>query len=102
AVAWYGQRQCVWLTLDAQGEDFFKLNDDLKTIQAVYLTPRTTDARFLNEMIKDKDGWPRFVLEILAKGEVPSRFPLRKSPTGFLPDQVFLTDWERWGTRPAQ
>ncbi len=96
AVAWYGQRQCAWLTLDAQGEDFFRLNDDLKTVQGLYLTPRTTDSRFLTEMIKDKDGWPRFVLEILAKGEVPSRFPLRKSPTGFLPDQVFLTDWERW------
>jgi hypothetical protein len=26
AVAWYGQRQCVWLTLNAQ-DDFFAIND---------------------------------------------------------------------------
>ena len=38
AVAWYGQRQCVWLTLNAQ-DDFFAINDNLKPVQALYLTP---------------------------------------------------------------
>jgi len=28
--------------------------------------------------------------------EYPPNFPLRVAPTGFLPEQLFLTDWDRW------
>jgi hypothetical protein len=47
-------------------------------------------------MVKDRESWGRFILQSLSKGQVPDGFPLKKAPTGFLPDQVFLTDWERW------
>ncbi len=62
AVAWYGQRQCVWLTLkctpDAKDpsthEDFFAINDYQKPINALYLTPQTMDARFLTQWIRGR------------------------------------------------
>jgi hypothetical protein len=42
AVAWYGQSQCLSLTLTARS-DFFAVNDYLKPISALYLTPQTVD-----------------------------------------------------------
>jgi hypothetical protein len=48
AVAWYAQRQCLWLTLDADAE-FFAVNDFLKPVHALYLTPETMDNRFLTQ-----------------------------------------------------
>ena len=105
AVAWYGQRQCVWLTLRCMPdtkdttfhEDFFAINDYQKPINALYLTPETMDARFLTQWIKAGDrSWGSFILECLVKGQVPPKFPLSKSPTGWLPDQLVLTDWQRW------
>jgi hypothetical protein len=42
AVAWYGQSQCVSLTLNAR-IDFFAINDYLKPVSALYLTPQTVD-----------------------------------------------------------
>jgi hypothetical protein len=35
-------------------------------------------------------------LECTEQGEVPTGFPLRKAPRGFLPDQLFLSDKVRW------
>ena len=51
AVAWYGQRQCVWLTLDAQ-DSFFAVNDYIKPVQALYLTPETMDGKFLSDWVR--------------------------------------------------
>ena len=51
AVAWYGRRQCVWLTLNAQ-DDFFAINDYLKPVQALYLTPETMDGRFVSDWVQ--------------------------------------------------
>ena len=42
AVAWYGQSQCASLTLSARG-DFFTINDFLKPVSALYLTPQTVE-----------------------------------------------------------
>ena len=99
AMAWYGDRQCVSLSR-IYPEEFFMINDDIKTVQALHLTPRTIDGRFLSQMIKDNKGWGRFVLQSLSKGEVPDGFPLKKSPQRFLPDQFFVTDWDRWAIPP--
>ncbi len=51
AVAWYGHRQCLWLTLNAESE-FFAMNDNLKPIQALYLTPETMDGKFLTDWVR--------------------------------------------------
>ena len=97
AVAWYGQRQCVWLTLNAQ-DDFFAINDNLKTVQALYLTPQTTDGKFLSDWLLSSDrNWGTFILGTL-QNQIPTGFPLRNAPTGFLPERLFLTDRERWKT----
>ena len=96
AVAWYGQRQCVWLTLDWQN-DFIDINKNLKPIQALYLTPKTMDGRFVTEWLEGNErGWGSFLIKVLTDQRVPDNFPLTKSPSGFFPEQLFLTDRERW------
>jgi hypothetical protein len=95
AVAWYGGRQCVWLTLDAQ-DDFFAVNS-LKPIKALYLTPQTMDGKFVTEWMEaPKRSWGNFVMQTLMDKRVPDKFPLTKAPAGFFPEQLFLTDRERW------
>jgi hypothetical protein len=98
AVAWYGQRQCIWLTLDAQSE-FFAVNDYLKPVQALYLTPLTMDSRFITDWVKAREfSWGSFIIDSVVKNKIPPTFPLRDAEAGFLPDQLFLTDRERWIT----
>jgi len=98
AIAWYGDRQCVWLTLSAQKE-FFDIYDYRKPIKAVYLTPVTMDARFLSQWVRaDEHSWGSFALESMMKRELPPEFPLRRAPAGFLPEQLFITDIDRWSS----
>jgi 4-amino-4-deoxy-L-arabinose transferase-like glycosyltransferase len=98
AVAWYGDRQCVWLTLDAQSE-FFAVNDYLKTVQALYLTPQTMDGKFISDWVgAGESSWGSFIIDAEVNKKIPPSFPLRNAPTGFLPDRLFMTDHERWLT----
>ena len=95
AVAWYGQRQCVWLTLDAQ-DDFIAVNK-LKPVLALYLTPQTMDGKFVTEWMEaPKRSWGNFLMQTLVDKRVPDKFPLTKAPAGYFPEQLFLTDRERW------
>ena len=109
AMAWYGQRQCVWLTLkcipdagdQTAHDDFFAINDYLKPINFLYLTPQTTDGRFYSQWFKaGEQSWGNFILETMVLKKVPGYFPLRKSPTGWPSDQLVLTDWPRWSMSP--
>jgi 4-amino-4-deoxy-L-arabinose transferase-like glycosyltransferase len=96
AVAWYGQRQCTWLTLNAQ-DDFFAINDYLKPVQALYLTPETMDDKFASDWVRaEEHSWGNFILQAVAQGKIPTGFPLNHAPTGFFPERLFLTDWDRW------
>ena len=96
AVAWYGRRQCMWLTLDAD-EEFYKINDYQKQIRSLYLTPKTIDSRFLSDWIRSGEhSWGSFVLSIIVGKEVPKYFPLRRMPAGFMPEQLFVSDRQRW------
>ena len=98
AVAWYGRHQCVWLTLNAQ-DDFFAINDYLKPVQALYLTPGTMDGKFVSDMVRSGEhSWGSFIALGVLQNQIPLGFPLRNSPTGFLPERLFLTDRERWKT----
>ena len=87
AVAWYGQRQCVWLTLrctpDTKDpnthEDFFAINDYLKKVNLLYLTPQTMDARFLTQWIRaGEQSWGSFILESMVKKKVPPNLPAER------------------------
>ncbi|HEX4341763.1 MAG TPA: glycosyltransferase family 39 protein, partial [Verrucomicrobiae bacterium] len=65
AVAWYGRRQSVWLTLDAQ-DDFFEINDFRKTVNALYLTPVTTDKKFVSGWVEAGErSWGVFIIQAL-------------------------------------
>jgi Dolichyl-phosphate-mannose-protein mannosyltransferase len=95
AVAWYGNRQCILTTLDAQKE-FYSVNDMIKPIRALYLTPQTADGRFLTQLTS---GWGIFFVGTL------QNFPLReKLPKELwiekwhqlVTGQMFLTDYPRW------
>ena len=105
AMAWYGQRQSVWLTLNCVSdpkdhtnqENFFAINDNLKPISLLYLTPVTMDARFVTGWIRAGElSWGQFILDSLVKKKVPEKFPLSESPAGWFPEQMVLTDWPRW------
>jgi 4-amino-4-deoxy-L-arabinose transferase-like glycosyltransferase len=97
AVAWYGQRQCIWLTTNP-AEQYFAIEDDMKPIKALYLTPRTTDARFISDLADTEDRtWGNFIVGVAILREVPKAFPLQNSPETFpVPQQIFLTDRVRW------
>jgi hypothetical protein len=100
AVAWYGQRQAVWATLDVgfkPEDDFYHINDDHKAIRGIYLTPITTDSKFLSEMRQAREGiWGKFYLDAVVLKNLPSGFPLKVAQPAWLPDQLFLTDRIRW------
>ena len=71
AVAWYGHRQCVWLSLDAQ-DDFFAINDYLKPVQALYLTPQTMDGKFVSEWVQTREfSWGNFIVDTVVKDKIP-------------------------------
>jgi hypothetical protein len=95
ALAWYGDRQSILLTLDAQG-DFYEVNDFVKPVSALYLTPLSLDAKFLSQWARGggEATWGELVIGSLTHDALPPRFPLRKSVR--LTDQIFLADWERW------
>jgi hypothetical protein len=98
AVAWYGRHQCVWLTLNAQ-DDFFAINDYLKPVQALYLTPETMNGKFVSDLVRSGEySWGNFIIKGVLQNQIPQSFPLRNAPTGFLPERLFLTDRERWKT----
>jgi hypothetical protein len=102
AVAWYGQRQCVCLTLNAQ-DDFNAISYWMKPVQAVYLTPETMDGRFLTDWVRANEfSWGSFIVQCVGQSQIPPGFPLRIAPRGFLPEQLFLTDRERWNLAPPE
>jgi 4-amino-4-deoxy-L-arabinose transferase-like glycosyltransferase len=100
AIAWYGDRKCMWTTLDSGSDsqgDFFAINDYQKPINALFLSPLTMDSKFLTEMVQGKEGaWGRFVLDGLLRTNVPTGFPLKQAPKGFLPAHLYLSDRPRW------
>jgi hypothetical protein len=100
AVAWYGNRQCLWATLDAGADpkdDFYRINDDYKALRGLYLSPLTTNRRFLTEMRQGREAaWTKFYLDVAVMKNLPTGFPLKMAPPGMLPDQLFLSDRIRW------
>ncbi len=95
AVAWYGRRDCLWLTTDINN-DYQTVNRE-RPIKALYLTGLTMDQKMISELLHGPDHvWGQFVLESVIKQELPDGFPLRKAYTDLFPEQLFLTDRERW------
>ena len=112
AVAWYGDRQCVLWTRNPD-EDFYQLHDYEKPVNALYLSPKALDSRFLSGLLKGPGAkWGRpFLVDVVALQEIPKAFPLKYAHPSFLPenpdprftdperekpDHLFLSDWIRW------
>ncbi len=97
AVAWYGDRQSVWLTLDWQ-DDFNAINKNMKPLKALYLTSLTMDGKYVSDWTEGSEkSWGGFILKVLTENRVPDdTFPLIKAPSGFFPERIFLTDQVRW------
>jgi hypothetical protein len=101
AMAWYGDRQCIWLTQNAQSQ-FFAVHDLLKPVRGLYLTPQTMDNRFLSQWVRaGEHSWASFILESMLRKQIDPKFPLREAPENFFPEQLFLTDFKRWNAGPA-
>jgi hypothetical protein len=99
AVAWYGQRQSIWLTLNAQ-QDFLSLHDYQKPIALVYLTTLTTDRRFASQFLDSEEkSWGNIIGTLEYQKQVPAFFPLRAHV--YYSTHVLLSDWERW-KRPSK
>ena len=98
AVAWYGNRQCVWNTINTQ-YTFFQLNDYIKPVHALYLTLNTLDGKLFSDCLQgSRDSWGNFVLKSVAANQLPIDFPLRNFPEETLLSGMFLTDRPRWKT----
>lgn len=103
AVAWYGNRQCVWLTDDR--DSFFELNDYIKPVSALYLTRLTMDSHLLTDCVyTGTNSWGNFAMTIVAKEQIPPNFPLHHAPGGSAAviSGMFLTDVDRWKMDTAQ
>ena len=111
AVAWYGQSQCVWLTPNAR-IDFFAINDYLKPISALYLTPQTVDRwtqsgdwgnlflQTVRVLPGDNSKYPLHLNLVLPQGPgsgIP--FPLNYLQAGW-PMQLLFTYRQHWPTSP--
>jgi len=96
AVAWYGDRQCIWTTLNSQYE-FVSLNDFIKPVNALYLTRNTLDGRLFSDCLQGgRDSWYNFVYQIVATNKLPKNFPLTAFPVESLEFGFFLADHQRW------
>ncbi|MBI5683742.1 MAG: glycosyltransferase family 39 protein [Verrucomicrobia bacterium] len=72
AVAWYGDRRCVWLPYTI--EQFYKVNDLHRHVAAMLLTPITLNARLLTEVMNGE--WQPWS-PVFGFMQFPNSFPLR-------------------------
>jgi hypothetical protein len=121
AVAWYGNRQSVWLSLKYREDESLKYRNDFeavnaqgKPISALYLSARTVksiETAALSDWLRGigtknweeaVSDWDAFVLlGAYLKQEVPTGFPLRRAPFGLQPE-LFLAESERKSGKPIK
>ena len=98
AVAWYGDRQCTWTTLNSQYE-FTAFNDFIKPVNALYLSRDTLDARLFTDCLQGQgvpNSWYHFVFNMVTTSQLPKNFPLVNFPEAGVQFGFFLADRKRW------
>lgn len=111
AVAWYGNRPCIWVPLrigksdsalaSSAAESFYAVHREFKPVAGLFLTPLTTNAAFTSQILQDRpeNAWPRFAASVLLanRQEVPDKFPLLQVWRRFLSSgHLLLADRARW------
>ncbi len=90
ATAWYGQRDS--LLLPKEMDDFYRVHDELRSINGLYFTQATRNLPFSGTLLT---GPYRTWFPVL-QGRLPENFPLPEGfPIGRL-EQLFLSDRVRW------
>ncbi len=90
AVAWYGGRDCAWLTRNVQ-PDFYSLNSQFRPVSALYITEATTDRQYAASVLNANElNWERFMLAMQIEGDLPDGFPLQAVLSDFSPGQWLL------------
>jgi hypothetical protein len=98
AVAWYGNHDCIWNSLDSQ-DSFFAINDYFQPVKGLYLSPETVDEKFFSEMaVGEENSWGHFALQVGMKNKFPDGFPLQVPKV--LNSGLFFTDRPRWASAP--
>ena len=76
--------------------NFYAVNDNLKPVLALYLTPATMDGQFISDILRDGgNGWGNFVLQAVTQNQIPAEFPLRISRRT-ISSGMFSADRQRW------
>ena len=99
AVAWYGDRDCLWLphaVRSQDGEDFLSVTDFERPIAALYLSPFTSEEP-LRRVGTGEFVWGRFYLDAVVNRNLPRGFPLLDAYQGSAErGHLFLADRKRW------
>ncbi len=112
AMAWYGLRDCVWVTLRVMDEpeanlanrreDFFMFTEGRRRVRGVYISPLWANEPMQGRFFGDPDfSWGRYYLDVLLRERVPTGFPLKYIlGGGFLTGgHFFLAEEEWWGAQ---
>ncbi len=105
AVAWYADRDCLWLP--KRLTDFYEFNDFLRLdrpVKALFLSPISSDVSLSGAIYRgDYSEW----IPLAMRAALPQGFPL----TAVLPipvvdrkfaDLMFLADYPRWDPKAAE
>jgi len=96
AVAWYGDRQCTWTTLNCEYE-FYQFHNHVKHVNALYLSLNTLDNKLFTECVAGGvDTWGKFGLDVMVYHQVPPSFPLVNPLPDSMSYGIFLADRKRW------
>lgn len=99
AVAWYGDRDCLWLPHAVRSkdrEDFLSVTDFERHVAALYLSPFTSEEP-LRRVGTGEFVWGRFYLDAVVNRNLPRGFPLIDAYQGSAErGHLFLADRKRW------
>jgi len=99
AVAWYGDRDCLWLphaVRSTDREDFLSVTDFERHVAALYLSPFTSEEP-LRRVGTGEFVWGRFYLDAVVNRNLPKGFPLLDAYQGSAErGHLFLADRRRW------
>jgi hypothetical protein len=103
AIAWYGDRQCVWLPprlSDARHQnDFYAIHDQRKPVRALHFSHQTLDEPMLTKFYVDQErgSWGHFAFGLIqAHGKIQQTIE-QNAAAGVVPERVQAEIMAFWG-----